>query len=375
MIIGIDGNEANLEKRVGTNQYAFELLWSFYRIVNRLGGDKRFLIYLKSMPNGDLPPENDKWNYKVIKGGGKWILTRLMPSLWTSEKPDVFFSPNHYLPPLARVPKVCTIHDLGYLYYSEQFKKYDFWQLKYWTAISIFVSKCIITVSKSTEKDIVRHYPNVANKVQVIYHGYDKKRFKKNINVSVVRRVRKKYKIPKNYILYLGTFKPSKNVEGLVEAFKLLTVENKDLALVIAGKKGWLYGTIYEKVKSLELEDRVVFTGYVDEDDKPALMKGAVVFTSPSFWEGFGIPVLESMACGTPVVVSRIASLPEVAGDAGIYVDPSNFKSIYHGMKKVLDFSDKEYSLQSEKVLERSKKFSWKKSAEKTAKILMEAAK
>ena len=143
------------------------------------------------------------------------------------DKPDVIFSPSHYLPPVTFMPKVFTVHDLGYLRFSAQFKKYDFWQLKYWTAISVSISKYIIAVSNSSKGDIVRHYPFASKKIHVVHHGYDKERFNQKITNHVVRRVKKKYGIDKDYILFLSTLKPSKNVDGILEAYKLLLSERK----------------------------------------------------------------------------------------------------------------------------------------------------
>lgn len=375
MLIGIDGNEANIRERVGVHQYAYELLWAIYGIQKEWRGKHKFIIYLKNTPSSVLPKENDIWTYKVIPGKGFWVLKDLMPSLIATPRPGVFFSPSHYLPPITLMPKVCTIHDLGYLEFSEQFKKYDFWQLKYWTAISISVSKYIIAVSNSTQKDIVRHYPFVSKKVKVIHHGYDKSRFNHEVSASDVRRIRDKYKLPENYILFLSTLKPSKNIEGLLAAFARIYEKFPEYKLVIAGKKGWLFESIFKKVKELNLEDEVVFTDFVPEDDKPALFKGAKVLVSPSFWEGFGIQALEAMACGTPVVVSNIASFPEVVGEAGIYVNPKNAINIAEGIEIVLRMRQKEYNELVKKGYQQAVNFSWEKTARETVKVFEESVK
>lgn len=366
MLIGIDGNEANVSAKVGVHQYAFEILWSIYKLQNDWKNEHKVVVYLKNPPNKDFPKENIFWKYKVIPGYGLWIITKLMPQLLRKPRPKVFFAPSHYLPPLTTMPKVCTIHDLGYLESSGQFKKYDFWQLKLWSAISIYISKCIIAVSESTKKDIVRHYPFASNKVVVALHGYDKDRYNLNISSSDVRRVKRKYKIDGNYILSLGTIKPSKNIEGLLESYKqLIILHNFNLKLVIAGKKGWLFKPVFEKAKKLKLTKDVIFTDFIEEEDKSALYAGAKVFVSPSFWEGFGMQVLEAMACGTPVVISKVASLPEVAGRAGVYVNPNDSNSIAEGIKKVLTMCPKEYNKLVKMTLVQADKFSWENSARK----------
>ena len=375
MFIGIDGNEANVEKKVGVNQYAYELLWGLYRLGANLVSENTFTIYLKDAPRNDLPKESDSWRYEILPGEKLWIIRKLMPHLWKAPRPHVFFSPSHYLPPLTPMPKVFTLHDLGYLVFSEQFKKYDYWQLKYWTAISIFISKYIICVSDSSKKDIVRHYPFASKKVEVIYHGYNKRLFNTNISNNLVRQVKRKYKIGSDYILFLSTLKPSKNIEGLIEAYFSLEDSIKDIKLVIAGKKGWLYDTIFEKVRRLNLGGKVIFTDYITEREKAALIKGARLFILPSFWEGFGMDIVNSMACGTPVVVSKIGSLPEVAGEAGIYVDPYDPKSISGGIKKVFSMSPIEYNRRVKMCLNQAKRFSWEKCAESTLKVLEKAKK
>jgi len=375
MLIGIDGNEANVDQRVGVHQYSYEILWGFYRLLNKEDVRHKFIIFLKNPPKKDLPKETENWQYEVLPGKGFWILSRLLPRLMFKQKPDVLFAPSHYLPPLTGLPKVCTIHDLGYLEFSGQFKRHDFWQLKYWTAISIFISKYIISVSNSTKKDIVRHYPKASKKIIVTHHGYDKKRFNTEISENDVRRVKKLYKISSDYILFLGTLKPSKNIEGLLEAFDRLVKKNEieNTVLVIAGKKGWLFDSIFQKTKSLKSKNLIKFTGYIDEKDKPALIKGAKMFVLPSFWEGFGMDILKSLACGTPVVISDVASLPEVAGKAGTYIKPHNISSIEKGIRKVLKLPQKEYNNLVDKGIQHVKDFSWEKAAKNTLKVIEKA--
>ena len=240
MLIGIDGTEANEKVKVGSGQYAYELLWSLYRVNKKITKKNSFIIFLKQPTINDLPKKNSWWKYESIPSGAMWMVTKLAPRLWRSPKPQVFFSPNHYLPVLTLVPQVCTIHDLGYLMFSEQFRKKDFWQLKYWSAISIIISKYIISVSDSVKQEIVRRYSFASNKVKTIHHGYDFEKYNSKISEILVRRVKSKYKIGKNYILFLGTLKPSKNLVNTIEAFNEFKEksDNKyDYQMVIAGKK------------------------------------------------------------------------------------------------------------------------------------------
>jgi glycosyltransferase involved in cell wall biosynthesis len=367
MLIGVDGNEANVKNRVGVNVYTFELLSAMASLLQKEGLKHHLIVYLKNPPLSDLPKPSKFLSYRVLPGGNLWILTRLMPDLFFNKvKPDIFFTPSHYVPPFAPTPRVCSIMDLGYLKSSEQFKKITFWQLKYWSAISILVSKAVIAISNSTKDDIVRHYPFAAHRVSVTPLAYDKNKFNLQISPDDVRRITNKYHIVGDYILFLSTLKPSKNIEGLIEAFSLI----KGVKLVIAGKKGWLYESIFRKVKGLGLENKVIFTDFVPEEDKPGLIKGAKVFVLPSFWEGFGLDLLNAMAAGVAVVASNVGSIPEVVGDAGILVDPKSPDGIAKGLKKVLSMPENEYNKLVEKGLTRVKQFSWEKTARETLKIL-----
>jgi len=248
MLFGIDGNEANIEKRVGVNQYAYELLWSLYKLQDEWKEDHAFRIYLKVKPSKDLPKETKVWKYKVIPGRGFWIIKNLMPKLFLErEKPDVFFTPSHYVPPFAPMPRVVSIMDLGFLKSSGQFKKYDYWQLKLWSAWSINVSKYIISISNTTKEQIGSKYKSSKSKVKVTLLGYDKKRFNRDIPFSQVRKAKNKYTISGEYVLFISTLKPSKNIERLLASWALIEKRHPNTKLVIAGKKGWLYGSIFAK--------------------------------------------------------------------------------------------------------------------------------
>lgn len=371
MLIGIDGNEANTENRVGVNTYAFELLKNLRKLQDIHDNEHTLIVYLKERPLPDMPEETANFKYKILQGKGLWILTSLTPYLFFNpDKLDLFFSPSHYLPPLAPIPLVCSIMDLGYLEFSGQFTKKVFWQLKWWTARSISISKAVISISESTKDDIVRHYPHSSSKIHTTLLAYDSEKFNVGISDKDVRRVKNNYSIVDDYILYLGTLKPSKNIEGLVEAFSKVAIDYPNINLVIAGKKGWMFDSIFTKVKELGLQDRIIFTNFIIERDKPGLVKGAKIFVLPSFWEGFGLDVLNAMACGIPVVASSVGSVPEVVGNAGILVNPKDITSISSGIEKILSMGKSDYNSIVAKELAQAKKFSWEKTARETLKIL-----
>ena len=367
MIIGVDGNEANIEKRVGVNVYAFELLRSIYGLADEWKDRHRFVVYLNSSPRGDMPKETDYWKYKIIPGRGLWILRKLTPSLLRDKgRPDIFFTPSHYAPPISKIPVYCSIMDLGYLDTSVHFRKFDYWQLRLWSAWSMKMARKVFAISRSTKEDIVRHYPSLKDKVVVTHLGYDRAKFNSDIPQTEVVRVKSSCGIGGDYLLFISTLKPSKNVSALLKAFKTISGEFRGYSLVIAGKKGWMYDDVFAEVKAQNLESRVIFTDYILEVDKPGLIAGARVFVLPSFWEGFGIDALNAMACGVPVVVSGVGSLPEVVGDAGILVDPKSVESIAGGLKKILKADKKEYNEFVKRGLTQAENFSWEKCARET---------
>lgn len=370
MIIGIDGNEANIKNRVGVNKYAFEIIWGIYKLLPD-NPDLIVTVYLKRKPFYDMPKENIRFKYKILSGGKVWILTRLMPDLlFDKKRPDIFFTPSHYLPPISRIPLVCSIMDLGYLKFSAQFTKYDFWQLKYWTAWSIRVSKAVLTISNATCEDIVRQYPASKKKIVVTYPGVDEYLTTKKISTIQIKEVKEKYSIVNDYVLFMGTLKPSKNIEGIIKAYKILLPKHPNIKLVIAGKKGWLYESVFNLVRELRLEKDVIFTDFVDEEDKGALILGSRAFVLPSFWEGFGLDILSAFALGVPVVASNVGSLPEIVGEAGELVDPYKIDSIAKGIENVLNLNKVNYARLMKKQKKQLTKFSWQKAASKTLEVL-----
>jgi len=358
MLIGIDGNEANVTRRVGVNMYAFHLLAALKNIKSQ----HKFVIYLKNPPLSDLPAESENWVYRVIHFPKLWTQTRLPFDLWFhSPRPDVFLSLTHYAPRFSPIPTVISVMDLGFLTYPQQFTAKDLNQLRSWTAYSVKNAKKILAISEYTKSDILKFYHKDESDVIVTYLGFDKKSFRPVTDQKVLD----KYHITKPYILFLSSLKPSKNVEGLVEAFSKLNLP--DYQLVIAGKKAWMYDQIFKLVKELHLEQQVIFTDYVSQADNPVLMSMAQVFVLPSFHEGFALPAIEAMACGTPVVVSNVANLPEVAGEAVVYIDPYDIDSIVNGIKKALGSErDKLIKL----GLQRAKQFDWQITAKKTIMVL-----
>jgi glycosyltransferase involved in cell wall biosynthesis len=360
--IGIDGNEANVEKRVGVSVYALNLLKYFRKTANR---ETQFNIYLKNSPLNDLPEENKHFKYQYIPGKFLWSQIFLPLYLYNQKNINVYFSPAHYLPRFCPVPQVVTIHDLAYLYYYEDFTRKDLWQLKNWTKFSVNKASQIIAVSKTTKKDIIKNYQIDENKIQVIYNGFEKK----NPSFAKASEGKQKLKNKEPYILFVGTIQPRKNLEVLVDAFDKFTQTNKNFKLVIVGKKGWLYKNIFEKVKTMKLEDKIIFTDHVTDEELIWYYKNAFCLVLPSFYEGFGIPVLEAMNFGCPVIASFSSSLPEIGGDASLYFDPKNPDDLLEKLNSLKQNQELRKELIT-KGRQRIKDFSWEKCGKETLDVL-----
>lgn len=297
------------------------------------------------------------WNYLPIK------YNHLFKQL-----ADITHFFNFIVPPRIEGKVVNCIHDLTFLLYPETMDKKNLARITRDITYSIERADRIVTISKSTERDLIHYLKVPAEKIEIIYPGVDSERFRHVYTQEEKVRVSQKYHLPKRYVLYMGTIEPRKNIESIVEAFYLykkeLINDVQDVKLVIAGKKGWLYESLFERVKKLNLEEEVIFTDYVDEQDKPLIYQMASVFVFPSLYEGFGIPVLEAMASGTPVITSNVSSLPEVAGDAAIMVDPKDTLGIAKGMTKCMGQGDDIKEI-IEKGHRQVKLFNWDESAHK----------
>ncbi len=378
MIIGIDGNEANVEQRVGISEYAYELLSQFkkYRVsspsvLSSGSKDIEYQVYLKDEPRKDLPKESEYWKYRVITPKKLWTQVRLTLDLYLHRpKPDVFFTPTHYAPRFSPVPTVISIMDLSFLFYPELFKKNDLYQLKNWTNYSARNAKRILTISKFSKDAIMKEYGLPDERVVVTYPGL-KETFRMSSQVITMNRIKSKYGISDKYILFVGTLQPRKNITRLIEAYSL--VKPADTDLVVIGKKGWLYEEILDAPKKYGVEQSVKFLDFVPDHDLPSFYQHAVCFVLPSLYEGFGLPVLEAMRYHCPVIISNTSSLPEVGGDAALYVKPDDVSDIAEKIQKVLE-SEKLRKEMVEKGKKQAARFSWERAAKETLQVLTDVA-
>lgn len=282
---------------------------------------------------------------------------------------DVFFAPHFLLSPVSKdCKKIVTFHDLSFEYFPEFFS----WRKRFWHASLAPRARAaeadkIIAVSESTKDDLVDLYGVAGEKIKVIYSGVGEEF--RPLAKQECQAVARKYNLPANFILYFGTLEPRKNVVGLIEAYNIFRAKlpsgDSAPALVLAGNKGWLYEEIFRTVNNSPYRQDIKFIGFVEPSDKPQLFNLASLFVYPSFFEGFGFPPLEAMACGAPTITSHTSSFPEVVADSALMIDPYNFGEIAWAMQEVWQDENLKKSLVAD-GLERVKNFSWDKCARET---------
>ncbi len=274
---------------------------------------------------------------------------------------DLLHSPYYVKPYWLPCPSVVTIHDLMPIIYAQHLpSRWTAWIFRATAGLAVRTAVRIIAVSESAKTDLNHHFALSLEKI-VVTHEAANGRFHP-LQKGAVEEVRRKYGLARRYVLYVGINKPHKNLVHLIEVFGALDTEAK---LVLAGKEDPRYPQAREAAERLGLSERVLFLGDVADDDLPALYNAGELFVFPSLYEGFGLPVLEAMACGTPVVCSNTSSLPEIVGDAAIMLDPLDREAWVAAMKEVLERKALRSEMR-EKGLQRAKMFSWEETARKT---------
>jgi glycosyltransferase involved in cell wall biosynthesis len=269
------------------------------------------------------------------------------------------------------VALVATIHDLIPWMFPQAVTRKHRWVWCTMLPRVVRRARRLIVDSQATARDLTDRFPEAADKVRVVYLGVDP-RFAPAPPADVAA-LRSQLRLPADYMLSVGTLSPRKNLHRLFDAYAILRGQSAEVPpLVVAGKPGWLWEPIMRKVRDLHLEPYVIFCGFVPDRDLPALLTGASIFVLPSLYEGFGLPVLEAMACGTPVLTSNRSSLPEVAGDAALLIDPDHPGAIAEGMRRLLEDTACRKDL-AQRGLTQARAFRWEETAQRTLAVYREA--
>jgi len=379
MTIGIDMRVLTRGTRTGVEEYTINLLSRLLK----LGEDIEFKLFYSAFRKDDFKFDWARLpNVKLYESqipSRPFFLSSAYLNYPKIDKilggTDVYFNPHFFNSSVgANCKKIVTFHDLSFKYYPEHFS----WRKRLWHNFFVNPKKeakkadKIIAVSESTKQDLVDLYGIDEKKVKVIYSGVGEEFGKFPISNFQFPIIRKKYNLPEKFILYFGTIEPRKNIAGLIRAFELLK-KNKnynDLYLVIAGAKGWAFKNIFKTAKKSKYAGQIIFTGFVDPQDKVYLYNLALLFVYPSFFEGFGFPPLEAMACGVPVITSNNSSLPEVVGDAALMINPFDVDELAWAMEEILSDDGLRQELIA-RGLERVKLFPWDKCANETLKFLI----
>lgn len=374
MKIGIDIRCLAEGRHTGVEEYTLQLLENIF-IQDR---ENQYLLFL----SGHKEPVADfRWLEKypnVSLRRFRWPNKVLNFCLWYFRWPkldlllggtDIFFMPNLNFAAFSKNTRVyVTAHDLSFERYPETFS----WKRRLWHAFVNFRSLCrradkIVAVSESTAQDLRQLYNLPSDKVRVVPSGISSRFRPIDRNSVQLLQVKEKYHLPYWFILYLGTVEPRKNISALVQAYNRLqksdSSELQKYFLVIAGEKGWKCGEILKEIERSPFRDKILLTGFVDDEDKAALYNLSHLFVYPSFFEGFGFPPLEAAACGVPVIVSHTSSFPETIDHAGVMIDPYRPDELYRAMREVLLAKDLRQTL-SARGLERVKEFHWHRTAQ-----------
>lgn len=286
----------------------------------------------------------------------------LAPMLLRRSGADLFHGVHSVVPVACPVPSVVTVHDLAFIRFPQTFRAYNRTYLDLATRLSVRRAARVLVVSEHTRREVIGLLGVPPERV-VVTPNAAREHFRPP-DPAALEAFRARKGLPERFVLYVGTLEPRKNLTTLLEAYAIVA-QDQAAPLLVGGGKGWLYDAVFQRLEALGLRDRVRFVGYLDEEELPLWYAAATVFVFPSIYEGFGMPPLEAMACGTPVVASNTSSLPEVVGDAGLTVSPYDPAALAEAIRRVLDDADLRQELR-ERGLRQARAFSWRLTAERT---------
>jgi glycosyltransferase involved in cell wall biosynthesis len=372
MKVFVEGTSLFSDKRIpkaGIAHYTYNIYKNLVKLDTKNSYEVFGLnFYGRSSAFKKIFPKGTKFNLIRYIPGRAWnVINRKLKTppleMLLGKKADIFIFTNFRMYPTAFAKKRFTvIYDVAFKHHPEYIEANNLKFLNRRVPEAINKSDKIITISEFTKNDLIKKYSVDPSKIIVAHCAVNIENFKRT---QLATSIKKKYNLPNDYLLYLGTIEPRKNIANLLRAYSKLPKNIKDqYPLVLAGGGGWNDDEIKSEIEKVKKDSQIIQTGYVDEKDIPALYSGAELFLYPSHFEGFGMQILEAMACGTPVLTAKNSSLTEVGGGAAYYVDDKSVESIKNGIEKLLN----EPSLREDlikKGKQQIKKFSWEKSAQK----------
>lgn len=372
LVIGLDGSRIAKEKYTGTEHYSHIIFEHLFRVAP----NHRYVIYAPKTSTKPLNTGNAEVEWRIIPFPRLWTQVRLsLEMVKDKNKLNVLFIPSHTIPLIHPASTVVTVHDLGFKYFPDYYSKTEQLYQNFGLTMATKNAKRIIAISESTKNDIQKFTGYDHRKIDVVHHGVNQDLFHPK---EVAEQASAKIKGYLPYIYTIGRLEAKKNTPELIKAFRILAERyNAPHKLVLAGKPGQHgYDQVQQALNELpsNLRKRVIMPGYVSDEESAELMRFASCFAFVSGFEGFGMPILEAMSSGIPVISSDKSSLPEVVGRAGVLVNHTQAEAIAEGIKKVL--TNKKFSQDLiKKGKERAKKFTWEAAARKTISTLEKAAK
>jgi glycosyltransferase involved in cell wall biosynthesis len=368
--IGIDATTLK-EQLTGVGNYVVQLI----RALARTDRTNEYVVFTPSLQAEALGVERDGFQVVWCDFAGRG--TRLvweqvgLPALVRRNRLDVLHSPHYTMPLMHSACSVVTFPDLTFVLYPklhQPLKRVFFPAMMRWSARH---ARRIIAISESTKRDLVQTLGVPGDRISTVLLAADAE-YRPTAPARVAEVCARYGLRAGEYLLYVGVLEPRKCIDQLIDAFGRIAPAANSLQLVIAGKRGWMYDQIFAQVAALGLEERVRFPGYVPRADLPALYSGARAFVYPSRYEGFGLPVLEAMSCGTPVVTTNVSSLPEVAGDGALLVDPGDVSGLAAALARVVHDASLRQELSCRGQV-RAASFSWERCAKDTVRVYEEA--
>lgn len=367
MKIGIDASRANSSQKTGVEWYAFFVIQELKKIIP---SEHQVELYTREPLQGDLANLPSNWQARVLNWPPRrlWTQIRLSWEMWR-RSPEVLFSPAHFLPLIYPTRSVITVHDCGGLRFPAG---YTWLERVYtrWSLARAMLQAVILTPSRFSQEEIVYLFKKEQPRVLAIPNAFDKEKFFPITDAGRLDQVKQKYNLRRPFFLSISRLEEKKNTAGIVRAFEMFRErQGGDYDLALLGKPGYGFSKVRAVINASKYKNDIILPGWVDTEDVPVLMSLATAFVFPSFYEGFGIPIIEAMACGLPVIASNTASCPEVSGEAALLINPQRPGEIAIAMVEIVNSSKLTESLR-QAGLKRAGEFSWRHTAEQVWTVL-----